>query len=70
MRALRNRSATPPAGGIIHRVVGCLTAFEGPWNPCTWLSTLVFPVLSIDSAYPAHRMGLRCAFPVVLLLLL
>ena len=74
LRALRNCSATPPAVDVIQRVVGCLTAFEGPctpleppWSPHTWLPTLVFPVLFIASAYPAHRMGLRCAFPVVLL---
>jgi hypothetical protein len=30
LRALRHCSATPPAVDVIQRVVGCLTAFEGP----------------------------------------
>ena len=77
LRALRHCSATPPAVDVIQRAVGCLTAFEGPWNPLeppgtpwsphTWLPTPGFPVFSIASAYPVYRMGLRCAFPVVLL---
>ena len=33
----------------------------------TWLPTPGFPVFSIASVCPAYRMGLRCAFPVVLL---
>ena len=72
--ALRHSSAPPPAVDVIQRAVGRLTAFEGPctpleppWSPHTWLSTPVFPVLSIASVCPAYRMGLRCAFPVVLL---
>ena len=63
-------AAPPPAVDVIQRVVGCLTAFEGPWHPTrapTPGCQRRVSCLSIASACPAYRMGLRCGFPVVLL---